>query len=86
MLCKGDCSSKGNLSHPKEGESDVINAPLLPFYKYLAGSTCWPKYEYHIPFNRQAKKFRHLGVHFSKSTLKGCFKSVCQLLKSLMMS
>lgn len=47
---------KDNLSLPKEGESDVIIAPLPPFpvYKYLAGSTMLAKmllqkYKYHVP-------------------------------------
>lgn len=65
---------KDNLSHPKEGESGVIIAPLppSPVYKCLAGSTMLAemllqKYEYHVPFYRQVKEFRHLGSVFPKA-------------------
>ena len=39
------------------------------------------KYEYHVPFYRQVREFRHLGVRLSESTLSGWFKPVCELLK-----
>lgn len=81
---------KDNLSLPKEGESGVIIAPLppSPVYKCLAGSTMLAemllqKYEYHVPFYRQVKEFRHLGVRLSESTLSGWFKPVCELLRPL---
>lgn len=81
---------KDNLSLPKEGESGVIITPLppSPVYKCLAGSTMMAemllqKYEYHVPFYRQVKVFRHLGVHLSESTLSSWFKPVCELLKPL---
>lgn len=81
---------KDNLSLPKEGESGVIIAtlPPSPVYKCLAGSTILAemllqKYEYHVPFYRQVKEFRHLGVRLSESTLSGWFKPVCELLRPL---
>lgn len=81
---------KDNLSLPKEGESGVIIAPLppSPVYKCLAGSTMLAemllqKYEYHVPFYRQVKEFRHLGIRLSESTLSGWFKPVCELLRPL---
>lgn len=81
---------KDNLSLPKEGESGVVIAPLppSPIYKCLAGSTMLAevllqKYEYHVPFYRQVKEYRHLGVRLSESTLSGWFKPVCELLKPL---
>ena len=81
---------KDNQSLPKEGESGVIIAPLppSPVYKCLAGSTMLAemllqKYEYHVPFYRQVKEFRHLGVRLSESTLSGWFKPVCELLRPL---
>lgn len=41
------------------------------------------KYEYHVPFYRQVKEFRHLSVRLSESTLSGWFKPVCELLRPL---
>ena len=81
---------KDNLSLPREGESGVIIAPLppSPVYKCLAGSTMLAemllqKYEYHVPFYRQVKEFRHLGVRLSESILIGWFKPVYELLRPL---
>lgn len=78
------------MSLLKEGESGVILAslPPSPVYKCLAGSTMLAemllqKYEYHVPFYRQVREFRHLGVRLSESTLSGWFKPVCELLKPL---
>ncbi len=81
---------KDNLSLPKEGESGVIIAPLPPstVYKCLAGSTMLAemllqKYEYHVPFYRQVREFRHPDVRLSESTLDGWFKKTVELLKPL---
>lgn len=81
---------KNNLSLPKEGESGVIIAPLppSPIYKCLAGPSLpaeilLQKYEYHVPFYRQVKEYRHLGVRLPESTLSGWFKPVCELLSPL---
>ena len=41
------------------------------------------KYEYHVPFYRQVKEYRHLGVRLTESTLSGWFKPVCELLSPL---
>lgn len=41
------------------------------------------KYEYHVPFYRQVKEYRHLGVRLPESTLSGWFKPVCELLSPL---
>ena len=41
------------------------------------------KYEYHVPFYRQVKEFRPLGVRLSESILIGWFKPVYELLRPL---
>lgn len=41
------------------------------------------KYEYHVPFYRQVKEYRHLGVRLTESTLSGWFKPVCELSSPL---
>lgn len=81
---------KNNLSLPNEGESGVIIAPLPSshIYKCLAGPSMLAeillqKYEYHVPFYRQVKEYRHLGVRLPESTLSGWFKPVCELLRPL---
>jgi transposase/IS1 family transposase len=81
---------KDNISPQKEGTSGVVIAPLpsSPIYKGLAGASMLAeillqKYEYHVPFYRQVKKFRHLGIRISESTLSGWFKPVCGLLRPL---
>lgn len=75
---------------PGNNLSGVLIAPmpLLPIYKGLPGASMLTeillqKYEYHVPFYRQVKAFRHLGVRISESTLSGWFKPVCEMLKPL---
>lgn len=81
---------KDNTVPAPEGMSGVVIAPLpsSPIYKGLAGASMLAeillqKYEYHVPFYRQVKAFRHLGIRISESTLSGWFKPVCGLLKPL---
>jgi transposase len=81
---------KDNTTPAPEGTSGVVIAPLpsSPIYKGLAGASMLAeillqKYEYHVPFYRQVKEFRHLGIRISESTLSGWFKPVCGLLRPL---
>lgn len=81
---------KNNIELPSCSGRGVVIAPLpsLPIYKSLAGPTMLAeillqKYEYHVPFYRQIRQFRHLGIRISESTLSGWFKPVCELLKPL---
>lgn len=81
---------KDNITPAAEGISGIVIAPLpaSPIYKGLAGASMLAeillqKYEYHVPFYRQVKEFRHLGIHISESTLSGWFKPVCGLLRPL---
>lgn len=81
---------KDNTILPEEGKSSVIIAslPLLPIHKGLPGASMLAeillqKYEYHVPFYRQVRSFRHLGLPISQTTLSGWFKPVCDLLRPL---
>lgn len=81
---------KSNIELPLDDGRGIIIAPLpcSPLYKSLAGSTMLAeillqKYEYHVPFYRQIRQFRHLGIRISESTLSGWFKPVCELLAPL---
>lgn len=81
---------KDNTQLPEEGKSGVLIAslPLLPIHKGLAGASMLAeillqKYEYHVPFYRQVRSYRHLGLHISESTLSGWFKPACELLLPL---
>ena len=68
----------------------VLIAPMppMPIYKGLPGYTllaelCLMKYEYHIPFYRVKKIFKHLDIEISENTVNGWFIRVCELLKPL---
>lgn len=81
---------KDNLNPAEQGVGSILIAPLppSPIYKGLAGASMLAeillqKYEYHVPFYRQVKAFRHLGIRISESTLSGWFKPVCSLLRPL---
>jgi len=81
---------KDNTTPAPEGTGGIVIAPLpsSPIYKGLAGASMLAeillqKYEYHVPFYRQVKEFRHLGIRISESTLSGWFKPVCDLLRPL---
>ena len=41
------------------------------------------KYEYHVPFYRQVRQFKHLGLDIPETTLNGWFKPASELLKPL---
>ena len=81
---------KDNTYVPVEGQSGVIMAPrvLTPIWKGLPGATLLAeillqKYEYHVPFYRQVRQFKHLGLDIPETTLNGWFKPACELLKPL---
>lgn len=81
---------KDNTQLPQEGESAVVIAPLplLPIHKGLPGATMLveillQKYEYHVPFYRRIRSFRHLGLSIPENTLSGWFKPAAELLRSL---
>ena len=67
---------------------EIAAMPLLTIYKGIAGPTLLAeillqKYEYHLPFYRQVKQFRHLGFKASESTIDGWFTPTVELLKPL---
>lgn len=81
---------KDNTYVPAEGQSGVIMAQriLTPIYKGLPGASLLAeillqKYEYHVPFYRQVRQFKHLGLDIAETTLNGWFKPVSELLKPL---
>lgn len=82
---------KDNTAIAPEGKSGVLIAPmpLLPIYKGIAGSSLLAeillqKYEYHMPFYRQIKQYRHLGMKgLTESTVDGWFKQTMELLRPL---
>lgn len=81
---------KDNTYVPAEGQSGVIMAQrvLTPIYKGLPGASLLAeillqKYEYHVPFYRQVRQFKHLGLDIPETTLNGWFKPVSELLKPL---
>jgi transposase len=81
---------KDNAALPDEGVSSVLIAslPLLPIYKGLPVASMLTeillqKYEYHVPFYRQVRAFRHLGLRIPEHTLSGWFKPACELLRPL---
>jgi transposase len=81
---------KDNTILPEEGKNTVVIAslPLLPIHKGLPGASMLAeillqKYEYHVPFYRQVRSFRHLGLHISETALNGWFKPACGLLRPL---
>lgn len=81
---------KDNTYVPAEGQSGVIMAKrvLTPIYKGLPGASLLAeillqKYEYHVPFYRQVRQFKHLGLDIPETTLNGWFKPACELLKPL---
>lgn len=66
----------------------IAPMPLLPIYKGAAGSTLLAelllqKYVHHLPFYRQIKQFRELGIKLSASTISDWFGSSCELLRPL---
>lgn len=82
---------KDNTALPPEGQKGVEIAPmpLMPVDKCVAGSSLLAeillqKYEYHMPFYRQIRQYRHLGLKgLTESTLDGWFKKTVELLKPL---
>jgi transposase len=82
---------KDNTSTAPKGMSGVLIAPmpLLPIYKGIAGASLLAeillqKYEYHMPYYRQIKQYRHLGMKgLTESTVDGWFKQTMELLRPL---
>lgn len=76
---------------PPAGQKGVEIAPmpLMPVDKCIADTSLLAeillqKYEYHVPFYRQIKQFRHLGMKgLTESTLDGWFKKTMELLEPL---
>ena len=76
---------------PPAGQKGVEIAPmpLMPVDKCIADTSLLAeillqKYEYHIPFYRQIRQYRHLGMKgLTESTLDGWFKKTMELLTPL---
>lgn len=81
---------KDKMELPRDGEKTVVIAPLplLPLYKCMFGSSLiaelmLQKYTYHIPFHRQLRQLKDLGVILPESTVNGCFSRCCEGLRPL---
>ena len=81
---------KDKMELPGEGEKTVIIAPrpLVPLDKCMFGSTLiaellLQKYSYHIPFHRQLRQLKDLGVILPESTVGRCFSRTCEALVPL---
>ena len=80
-----------NTQLPPGGQKGVEIAPmpLMPVDKCIADTSLLAeillqKYEYHVPFYRQIRQYRHLGLKgLTESTLDGWFKKTVELLKPL---
>ena len=80
-----------NTQLPPGGQKGVEIAPmpLMPVDKCIADTSLLAeillqKYEYHVPFHRQIRQYRHLGLKgLTESTLDGWFKKTVELLKPL---
>ncbi|ADY34670.1 transposase IS66 [Phocaeicola salanitronis DSM 18170] len=82
---------KDSTMLPPAGQKGVEIAPmpLMPVDKCIADTSLLAeillqKYEYHVPFYRQIRQYRHLGLKgLTESTLDGWFKKTVELLKPL---
>ena len=82
---------RDNTQLPPAGSPSVLIAPmpLLPISKGIAGPSLLSevllqKYEYHVPYYRQIKQYRHLGLKgLTESTVDGWFKQTAVLLRPL---
>jgi len=82
---------KDSTQLPPAGQKGVEIAPmpLMPVDKCIADTSLLAeillqKYEYHVPFYRQIKQFRHPGMKgLTESTLDGWFKKTMELLEPL---
>lgn len=78
-------------AEPVEKGKGVLIAPmpLMPIYKGIPGATMLTeilldKFEYHMPYYRQIKKFFHQGLEgLTESTVDGWFKKTAELLGPL---
>lgn len=76
--------------YAKPNEEGVIigDMPSLPIPKGNAGASLLAhlmvsKYVDHLPFHRQKKQFKRLGVELAESTINDWFKKSCKLLQPL---
>jgi hypothetical protein len=53
------------------------------FGSTLTAELLLQKYTYHIPFHRQLRQLKDLGVSLSESTVNGCFSRSCETLRPL---
>ncbi len=66
----------------------VASLPPLPLPRSNAGASLLAellinKYQYHLPFHRQIKMFKQIGVSLAASTINGWFQGSCDLLRAL---
>lgn len=91
----GSCHVRVDVRHKfipkdkaKKEECPFVTAPLapLPLAKSYADATLLAelmigKFAYHLPFYRQAKMFRSLGIDLPESTIAGWREGVADLLR-----
>lgn len=66
----------------------IAPMPMLPIFHGIAAPSLLSevllqKYEYHVPFYRQAQQFRHLGLKVSDKTIDGWFRPTATMLEPL---
>jgi len=73
-----------------ENQAGIMIAPMpmLPIHHGIAAPSLLSevllqKYEYHVPFYRQAQQFRHLGLKVSDKTIDGWFRPTAKMLEPL---
>ncbi len=82
---------KDSTGLPPVGQKgvEIASMPLMPVDKCIADASLLAeillqKYEYHVPFYRQIRQYRHLGMKgLTESTLDGWFKKTVELLGPL---
>ena len=82
---------KDSTGLPPVGQKgvEIASMPLMPVDKCIADASLLAeillqKYEYHVPFYRQIRQYRHLGIKgLTESTLDGWFKKTVELLGPL---
>ena len=85
---------KASTGLPPVGQKgvEIASMPLMPVDKCIADASLLAeillqKYEYHVPFYRQIRQYRHLGIKgLTESTLDGWFKKTVELLGPCMRS
>jgi transposase len=79
---------KPNRQEQEKTAVKVAPLPLMPFPRSNAGASLLAellinKYQYHLPFHRQIKMFKQIGVDLPASTINGWFQGSCDLLRAL---